>query len=175
MVQLRAAGGAEKVVIGSYLEYFTDYEKALADAGKDSNDAEAKWKTMKAALEATGTAPEEIVAMRKLVLGESGGAFDEMVVLVGDEQVIEGIGSSQRAAERTLIWGGAGGLRTWRLETFREAALQGGPSRRGAVAVLDQAEKKLAEFGFSDLLVVENFPVALAAYGFTGSAAIHSR
>ena len=31
--------------------------------------------------------------MRKLVLGESGGAFDEMVALVGDENVVADIGS----------------------------------------------------------------------------------
>jgi hypothetical protein len=167
MVQLRAAAGAGKVVVGSYLEYFTDYEKALGDAGKDRGDAEAKWRTMRAALEATGTKPEEIAEMRKLVLGESGDAFDEVISLVGDENVVAELGSSQRAAERTLIWGGAGGLRTWRLETFRQAALQGGPARRGAVSVLNAAEAKLKQVGFSDLLVVENFPVALVAYGFT--------
>lgn len=165
MVELRSAAGSEKVVVGSYLDYFSDYEKALADAGKDRGDVEEKWKTIKAALEATGTKPEEIAEMRKTVLGESGGAFDEMVKLVGDEDIITQVGSQQRASERTLIWGGAGGLRTWRLDDFQKAARDGG--RHGAVAVLDQGKRRLAELGFSDLLVVENFPVALVAYGFT--------
>lgn len=165
MVELRASAGSEKVIIGSYLEHFSDYEKALADAGKDRSEAEEKWKQMKAALEATGAKPEDIADMRKLVLGESGGAFDEMVKLVGDEDIIAQAGSQQRAAERTLIWGGAGGLRVWRLDDFQKAAHDGG--RHGAVAVLDQGKQRLAQLGFSDLLVVENFPVALVAYGFT--------
>jgi hypothetical protein len=165
MVELRSAPGAEKVVVGSYLEYFSDYEKALADAGKDTGEAEQQWKTIKAALEATHTPPEQIAQMRKTVLGESGGAFDEMVRLVGDEDIISQVGSEQRATERTLIWGGAGGLRTWRLDDFQTAARAGG--RLGAVAVLEQGRRRLSELGFSDLLVVENFPVALVAYGFT--------
>jgi hypothetical protein len=165
MVALRSSPGSEKVVVGSYLEYFDDYEAALADAGKDRGEAEEKWKKMKAALEATGTSAEEVADMRKLVLGSSGGAFDEMVALVGDEDIVADVGSEQRARERTLIWSGAGDLRTWRLDGFGKAAAAGG--RHGAVKVLDDAKAKLADFGFSDLLVVENFPVALVAYGFT--------
>ena len=165
MVALRSAPGSEKVVIGSYLEYFDDYEAALADAGKDRGQAELKWKTMKAALEQTGSSAQDIAEMRQLVLGTSGGAFDEMVTLVGNEDVIATVGTDQRARERTLIWSGAGDLRTWRLDTFADAARLGG--RHGAVKVLDTAKDKLKEFGFSDLLVVENFPVALVAYGFT--------
>lgn len=165
MTALRSAPGSEKVVVGSYLEYFTDYEAALVDAGKDRTDTEEKWKTIKTALEATGTPPDQVAEMRKTVLGESGGAFDEMVALVGSEDVVAAVGSDQRARERTLIWSGAGDLKTWKLDTFAAAAKAGG--RHGAVHVLDQAKAKLAAFGFSDLLVVENFPVALVAYGFT--------
>src|SRR4051794_36460377 len=65
MVALRSAPGSEKVVVGSYLEFFDDYEAALTDAGKDRSDAEEKWKTIKAALEATGTSAEDIAEMRK--------------------------------------------------------------------------------------------------------------
>lgn len=165
MVALRSASGSEKVVVGSYLEYFDDYEVALAEAGKDRGEAEQQWKKIKEALEATHTSPEEIEEMRGTVLGTSGGAFEEIVDLIGDEELVSEIGSGQRARERTLIWSGAGGLRTWRLDTFAEAARSGG--RHGAVAVLEAAQSKLEKFGFSDLLVVENFPVALVAYGFT--------
>lgn len=165
MTALRSAPGSEKVVVGSYLEYFDDYEAALADAGKDRSDTEEKWKTIKAALEATGTPPDQVAEMRKTVLGTSGGAFDDIVNLVGNEDIVASVGSDQRARERTLIWSGAGDLRTWRLDTFADAARAGG--RHGAVKVLDAAKAKLADFGFSDLLVVENFPVALVAYGFT--------
>ena len=76
------------------------------------------------------------------------------------------VGSDQRARERTLIWSGAGDLRYWRLDDVPRRR----PSpaeRHGAVQVLDDAKAKLDDFGFSDLLVVENFPVALVAYGYT--------
>ena len=58
-------------------------------------------------------------------------------------------------------------MRTWRLETFRQAALAGGPTRAAPSRCSTAAETKLKQVGFSDLLVVENFPVALVAYGFT--------
>lgn len=166
MVRLQGAAGSEKVVVGSYLEFFDkDYERALGDVSKDRVDAEAKWRTMKAALEATDTPPGEIADMRKMVLGESGDAFEEISNLVGDEAVVGAAGGSPRARERTLIWGEAGELKTWRLETFRKVALDTG--RPGAAAVIEDADRKLREFGFSDVLVVENFPVALVAYGYT--------
>lgn len=56
-------------------------------------------------------------------------------------------------------------LQSSRLRDFRKAAED--TSRHGAAQVLADAEAKLKECGFSDLLVVENFPVALAAYGYT--------
>ena len=144
----------------------TDYEKALADAGKDRGDAQEKWKKMKAALEATGTAPEEIAAMRKLVLGESGGAFDEMVAARRRRERRPDIGSAQRAARTHAD------LRR-RRRVAHLAARDVPPGRAtgrphaAAVHRLNDAETKLRDFGFSDLLVVENFPVALVAYGFT--------
>ena len=126
--------------------------------GKDRAEAETSWKTMKSALEATNAAPDEIARMRKLVLGESGGAFDDIIDLVGNEDIVNTAGSDQRARERTLIWSGAGDLRSWRLDTFQEAARQGG--RHGAVTVLDSAKARLKQFGFSDLLVVDNYLMA---------------
>jgi hypothetical protein len=145
MTALRSAPGSEKVVVGSYLEYFSDYEAALVDAGKDLGEAEEKWKTMRAALEQTGSSAEDIASMRSLVFGKSGGAFDELVTLVGNADVISQVGSDQRARERTLIFSGAGDLRAWRLEKFAEAARKGG--RHGAVKALDTAKAKLKAFG----------------------------
>src|SRR5262249_39947588 len=55
--------------------------------------------------------------------------------------------------------------RLWRLERFRNDALANG--RHGAVQRLQTAEQKLGDYGFADAFVVENFPVALVAYGFT--------
>ncbi len=156
MVQLRSKSGSEKVVVGSYLEFFsTDWEQALNEVGKDRGDAEKKWLKVKALMEASGDSSEEMADMRKTIMGESGGAFDEIVDLIGDD-VLRAVGRGQRARERTLIWGEASDLSVWRLDKFEDAAKQSG--RPGAVQVIQDARQRLDDFGFSDLLVVDNFP-----------------
>lgn len=161
MAALRGVAGAEKVVVGSYLEFFsTDWERAVNEVGKDRADAERKWRRIEPTLE-----EHEKPEWRRTIFGESGGAFEDIVALVGDEDAIDAVGSDQRAQERTLIWGEAADLSVWRLERFRDAAVKG--NRPGAVAVIDAAERELSERGFSDVLVVDNFPVALAGYGYT--------
>lgn len=166
MVALRSAPGAEKVVVGSYLEYFsTDWERALNEVSKDRSDAEAKWLKVRKLMELDGATPEELADMRKTIVGESGGAFDDIVDAVG-EDIVARVGADQRSRERTLIWGEGGlqsDLSVWRMKKFRAAAALAG--RQGAVQVIDEATNKLTLYGFSDLLVVDNFPVALAAYG----------
>lgn len=165
MVELRDKPGSRSVVLGSYLEFFgTNWQQALNDASKDRSDSERKWLKVKAMMEAAGDSPEELVDMRKAIMGESGGAFDEIVDLVGDD-VVAAVGAMQRARERTLIWGEAAGLSVWRLDKFEQAATQSG--RPGAVQVIKDSRRKLREFGFSNLLVLDNFPVAYAAYGYT--------
>lgn len=165
MIELSQSAGSEKVVVGSYLEFFsTDWQKALTDVSKDREDAEAKWQRVKKLLELDGASPEELAAMRKAIVGESGGAFDDIVALAGEDAVHD-VGGEQRARERTLIWGQAAGLSVWRMDRFEQAARASG--RGGAVQVINDSRAKLADYGFSDLLVVDNFPVALAAYGYT--------
>lgn len=165
MIELSQSRGSDKIVVGSYLEYFsTDWQKALTDVSKDRADAEAKWQKVKKLMELDGATAEELADMRKTIVGESGGAFDDIVNLAGENAVFE-VGNDQRARERTLIWGEAAGLSVWRMDKFKQAAIQSG--RSGAVQVIDDSRAKLADYGFSDLLVVDNFPVALAAYGYT--------
>lgn len=165
MVELSRSPGSAKVVIGSYLEYFAnDWQRALTDVSKDREDAEAKFAKVKRLMQLDESTPEEIADMRKTILGESGGAFDDIAELVGDDAVIA-VGNAQTSRERTLIWGKAVGLSVWRMDTFQQAAQQSG--RAGAVKVLQDSKAKLNDYGFSDLLVVDNFPVALAAFGYT--------
>jgi hypothetical protein len=165
MIELSESPGSEKVVIGSYLEYFsTDWQKALTDVGKDREGAEKRFRNIKRLMELDGETPEAIEEVRLDMLGKAGGAFDDIVSAVGDD-VVQTVGANQRARERTLIWGQAAGLSVWRMDRFERAARESG--RSGALQVIEQSRGKLAEYGFSDLLVVDNFPVALAAYGYT--------
>lgn len=165
MKTLRSVDGSEVVVVGSYLEFFSDdWKQALDEVGKDRGEAQRKWERIRKLLELDRASPEEMESYRRDVLGASGGAFDAVEQLVADDGALHHVGSQLRARERTLIWGGTD-LSVWRMTDFREAAARGG--RTGAVQVIDEAKRKLNDYGFSDLLVVDNFPVALAAFGYT--------
>lgn len=165
-LKLERTPGADKVVVGYWLGLFDDYEGTLLDVQNEPNaEAAAKWPEMEQMMRGNPAfSDEDIENMRKRLLGESAGLLDEVTSLV-PEAVCAEVGGSQRARECTLIWAGAGHLQSSRLRDFRKAAED--TSRLGAAQVLVDAEAKLRECGFSDLLVVENFPVALAAYGYT--------
>jgi len=107
---------------------------------------------------------EQLAKLRDQMIPRSAQALSSTRQLVSAE-VCAYYGSEQRARERTLIFAGAAGLRTWTLGAFEQAAVDSG--RHGAVPVLQGARGRLTELGFNEVLVVENFPVAMAAYGFT--------
>lgn len=165
-LKLAKTPGADKVIVGYWLGLFDDYEQALLDAQNNpTSEAAEKWPEMEKMMRLNPAFSEsDIEDMRKRVVGETAGALSKVTQLV-PESVCYDVGHLQRARERTLIWSGSGNLRTWRLADFRKEADATG--RHGAATVLDDAERKLTEAGFSDLLVVENFPVALAAYGYS--------
>jgi len=162
--KLRDLPGSDKVVIGSYLGLFEDYERALDDVGKGGGGGAEGWKTVEGLLRDAGQSEEEIAEHRKQYLGVGDAAFEQLLELVPAD-VIEEIGTGQKARERTLIYGGAGDLRIRGLEDFRKAAAAGG--RHGSIDRLNAAEEKLEKYGFSKAFVIENFPVALVAYGYT--------
>jgi len=163
---LEQSAGANAVVVGHYLGLIDDYQRALHDAANDVDPA-----TIAAAtavldqLRAAGTHTEEQLAkLRDTMVPRSSQALAATQQLIPAD-VSAAVGSQQRARERTLIFAGAGGLRTWDLDGFEQAALAAG--RYGAAPLLAAARIRLSELGFSKVLVVENFPVALVSYGFT--------
>lgn len=164
LAKLRDQAGSDKVVVGSYLGLLDDYERALDDVRKGGGGDPEMWKLFEDAMRKAGEPEEKIARERTQYMGLASEAFNQLSQLV-PENVITGIGTGQKARERTLIYGGAGGLRIRRLQDFRVAAGHGG--RQGSVDRLNAAETKLAHYGFSDAFVIENFPVALVAYGFT--------
>jgi len=169
-MKLMGTPDADKIVIGYWLGLIKDYEQALADAANTSVPTVdlQKWQAiepmMRSQVEAGVISSEDFENMRRRILGETEDAFGAITDIVPPE-ICSRVGGAPGAHERTLIWGDAGGLRKWRLPDFRKAAADTG--RHGAVDVLDDAERELRRFGFSDLIVVENFPVALVAYGYS--------
>lgn len=167
MTRLQRAQGADRVVVGHYLGVFDDYEQAMLDASRDpaADDLTAKWRERQADMRRMGWSEEDIATMAKRMGIDSPAAVDELAQLVPQHIVAE-VFAQQRARERTLIFAGQGRLKAHRLADFRDEATRrlGG---YGAADVLRAAEDKARQFGFSDLLVVENFPVALVAYGYS--------
>lgn len=165
-IALEQSAGADTVVVGHYLGLVDDYQRALHDAANDVDPATVAAATaLLDQMRASGThSDEQLAKLRDTMIPKSSQALASTQQLVAAD-VCANVGAQQRARERTLIFGGAGGLRTWDLDSFEAAALQAG--RHGASPVLAVARGRLAALGFSRVLVVENFPVALVSYGFT--------
>jgi hypothetical protein len=165
-LRLEQTPGADTVVVGYYLGLIDDYERALNDVGREVDpELIAKAEEMLEAMRATGTTSDEQLAqLRDRMIPKTSQALASTQRLVPADARTQ-VGSEQKARERTLIFGRAGGLRTWTVDDFRQAAV--GSGRHGAGQVLAEARTRLSEMGFSDLLVVENFPVALVSYGYT--------
>ncbi len=165
-LRLEQTPGSHTVVIGYYLGLIDNYEQALHDAGNEVDPVlVAKAEELLEAMRASGSATEEQLAqLRDRMLPKTSQALATTQRIVPAD-IRNHVGSDQRARERTLIFAGAGGLRTWTLDSFEAAAV--GSGRESAGEVLHDARVRLREMGFSDLLVVENFPVALVSYGFT--------
>ena len=163
---LESSSGADTVVVGHYLGVIGDYERALHDAQNNVDPATiAAAEDMLEQMRQAGVHSEEQLAkLRDTMVPKAGQELAATQRLV-PAAVCERVGSEQRARERTLIFAGAGGLRTWTLEDFAASAQAAG--RLGAIPVIEGARQRLGELGFSKVLVVENFPVALVSYGFT--------
>jgi hypothetical protein len=163
---LEESAGADTVVVGHWLGLIDDYERALRDAENSVDPATiAAAEQVIESMRAAGTHSEEALAeLRDRMVPRTSQALADTQRLVAAD-VCAAVGSEQRARERTLIFAGAAGLRTWTPESFEQAAVAVG--RLGAVPVLQAARTRLTELGFSRVLVVENFPVALVSYGFS--------
>jgi hypothetical protein len=146
---------------------FSDYEQAMLDASREpAEDGLAeKWRRRVDDMRRVGWSEDDIAVMAKRMGIDAPAADDELARLVPGH-VISAVFAEQRARERTLIFAGQGRLKSHRLADFCDHAAQrlGGEA---ASAVLREAEDKTRQFGFSDLLVIENFPVALVAYGYS--------
>jgi hypothetical protein len=164
-LSLEGAAGADTVVIGRWLGLIDDYERALKDAANTIDPATLETaRKLIDQMREQGTDETQLQMMMDSMVPKTGQALAETTRLVPAD-VIEHVGSQQRAREHTLIFAGAGDLRTWDLDKFEQAAAAVG--RHGAIPVLAGARKKLTALGFSRVLVVENFPVALVAYGYS--------
>jgi hypothetical protein len=167
--------GADQVVVGYYMGLFDDYEQALIDAANEPDAHLAElFRTqmepmMRAQVEAGKMTEDDIAAARKRMVPGTSEAMERLVRLV-PEDIVAAVGTDQRARERTLIFAAADGysapgLKTHRLADFEAEARDTG--RHGAARVLADTQRRVRELGFTDVLVVENFPVTLAAYGFS--------
>lgn len=165
MDKLRNQQGADRIVVGSYLGLFDDVIGTLEEVRRAGSGVTAEqWKTIELALRAQKI-PEDLIAMqRTAALGEERGRLADVERLVPDS-VISAIGGRQKAAERALLFGRPHHRHTMRLADFRRRATELGLA--ASAQRLQRAETSLHEHGLADMLVVDNFPIALVVYGYT--------
>ena len=155
--------GSEKVVIGSYLGLFDETTSVRSrTSGKEGGDADDVGAVEKAARDAGRS--ERKSRSAEAVSGRPSAAFAELDRLVrenGLRALAPAKGARANAdlrRRRRSAYPPDRGLPPGRRE---------GGYRHGSIDRLDAAEAKVARFGFSDVFVVENFPVALVAYGYS--------
>jgi hypothetical protein len=163
--KLRTQQGADRIVIGSYLGMFDDVLAALDEIRRGSSPTSPEqWQQIEEAM-IKGGLPDDLIALQRAVaLGEERGSFAEVEELVPDP-VIRLIGSLQKTAERALLFGRPRDRHTMRLSDFQRRAEDLGLA--ASAQRLARADESLSEHGFADMLAVDNFPIALVAYGFT--------
>lgn len=163
--RLRTQQGGDRVALGSYLGLFDEVIGALDEARRtQSGVTSEEWAQIEKTLR-DAHMPEALIAkQRTAALGEAQGKSAEVERLVPDS-VLQALGTRQKTAERALLFGRPNDRHALRLPDFQQRARDLGLTT--SEQRLLRAERALHEHGFSDLLVVDNFPIALVAYGFT--------
>jgi hypothetical protein len=163
--RLRTQQGGDRIALGSYLGLFDDVISALDEARRtQSGVTSEEWAQIEKTLREAHMPDELIAKQRAAALGEAQGKFAEVERLV-PEPVLHVLGRRQKTAERALLFGRPHDRHTFRLVDFQRRAHDLGLVT--SEQRLLRAEQSLSDHGFSDLLVVDNFPIALVAYGFT--------
>lgn len=150
------------VVVGSYLDDLRDIDAELdaaAQVRKGSWLSSDQIETIRNAVK--DLPPELQAAALPTPEGDKWGEIEDAL----GRHMREQLGGAQRLQERAMIFAGAGDLRVRRLEDFEESARTLG--QQATVRRLQSERSDLLEAGFARALVVENFPIALVAYGWT--------
>ena len=155
-----AAGPA--VVLASYLDDVRDIDDELDDAAHVRKGARLSPEQIAQIRDAVKHLPPEVQAAALPVAHDD--RWGEIEDAVG-QYAVDMLGVVQRLQERAMIFAGAGDLRVRRLQDFEEAARKLG--QQATVRRMQAEEHELEQAGFSRALVVENFPIALVAYGWT--------
>ncbi|UTI63328.1 hypothetical protein NBH00_18470 [Paraconexibacter antarcticus] len=158
-----AAGPA--VVLATYLDDVRDLEEELDAAASVRKGSKYTPEEIELMRQGMASLPEALreQAMKDLV-GGGDDKWSEIEDQVGAHAAGE-LGISQRLQERAMIFSGAGDLRVRRLEHFEEIARRLG--QQATVRRLQGEQQALLDAGFARAVVVENFPIALVAYGWT--------
>ena len=155
-----AAGPA--VVIGSYLDEVRDLDNELDEAAHVRKGARLSPEEIEQIRDAVKHLTPELQAAALPAVHED--RWGEIETALG-EYAVGALGADQRLQERAMIFAGAGDLRVRRLEDFGETARKLG--QQATVRRLQAEHLELLDAGFAQAIVVENFPIALVAYGWT--------
>lgn len=155
-----AAGPA--VVVGSYLDDVRDLDDELDQAAHVRKGARLSPEQIEQIRDAVKHLPPEVQAAALPTVHDD--RWGDIENALG-QYAVDTLGADQRLQERAMIFAGAGDLRVRRLENFEETARKLG--QQATVRRMQAEQRELLDAGFAQALVVENFPIALVAYGWT--------
>lgn len=160
--RLNKEAAGPTVVLGSYLDDPRDIDAELDDAAHVRKGARLTPEQVDLLREAVKHLPPDLQAAALPAAHDDKWAEIENAL---GQDASDRLGGSQRLQERAMIFAGAGDLRVRRLEDFEETARKLG--QQATVRRLQAEQRELSDAGFARALVVENFPIALVAYGWT--------
>jgi hypothetical protein len=153
------------VVLASYLDDPSDIDVELDNAAHVRKGVQLTPDQIDQLREAVkGLSPELQAAQAAALTATGDDKWVEIESTLGQD-VSAQLGGNQRLQERAMIFAGAGDLRVRRLEDFEEVARKLG--QQATVQRMQAEQRALSDAGFARALVVENFPIALVAYGWT--------
>lgn len=162
LARLNREPAGPAVVLGSYLDDIRDIDEELDDAAHVRKGARLSPEEVEKIRDAVKHLPPDLQAAALPALHND--KWAEIEGALG-QHIVDELGSAQRLRERTMIFAGAGDLRVRRLEDFEETARKLG--QQATVQRMQAEQHELGDAGFARALVVENFPIALVAYGWT--------
>lgn len=160
--RLKKEPAGPAVVLGSYLDDVRDLDDELDAAAQTRKGARLSPEQIDAIRKAVEHLPPEL--QEAALPASHDDKWGEIEQAVG-QHTVDTLGDAQRLQERAMIFASAGDLRVRRLADFEEIARRLG--QQATVRRMQAEQLGLQRAGFSRALVVENFPIALVAYGWT--------
>lgn len=152
-----------QIAVASYLGLVSNLSRALREADRGSGRVERiteeEWVQKKAKLKEMSLTDAQIEEIRASI-----GPSTEGLGALGEVPELSAVGEELRVIERALLYDGGEVDRITLDDVQRGAAER---SDASTVAAITAAQGRAADLGLEEVAVTWNFPIALAAFGYT--------